>query len=307
MANVIETVGLARRFGHLYAVNGLNLQVPQGSTFALIGPNGAGKTTTLKVLMNLLKRTAGTAMVLGTDSRRIRPAILQRIGYISENQRLPDWMTPSELFAYCRPLYPTWDDALCRRLQTDLRLSSNAPLRQLSRGTRMKVALLASLAYAPEVVVLDEPFSGLDPLARDELAQALSSIGRDRPLTSLIASHDIEEIERLATWVGYIDQGRLLFAEPVESLLARHRLVEVGTPGGPAVAPPAVEGWLVQGMADGVLRFIDAHHDAPDATKRIAAAYPDLNLRTSPISLREIFIARARESGRVEALRGDTR
>ncbi len=110
MANVIETVGLARRFGHLDAVNGLNLQVPQGSTFALIGPNGAGKTTTLKVLVNLLKPTAGTATVLGTDSRRIGPAVLQRIGYISENQRLPDWMTPSELFAYCRPLYPTWDD-----------------------------------------------------------------------------------------------------------------------------------------------------------------------------------------------------
>ena len=173
MTNAIETVGLARRFGRLDAVNGLNLEVPQGSTFALIGPNGAGKTTTLKVLVNLLKPTAGTAMVLGTDSRRIGPTTLQRIGYISENQRLPDWMTPTELFAYCRPLYPTWDDALCRRLQTDLRLVSNAPLRQLSRGTRMKVALLASLAYAPELVVLDEPFSGLDPLARDELAQAI--------------------------------------------------------------------------------------------------------------------------------------
>jgi ABC-2 type transport system ATP-binding protein len=307
MANAIETVGLARRFGRLDAVNGLNLEVPQGSTFALIGPNGAGKTTTLKVLVNLLKPTAGTATVLGTDSRRIGPAVLQRIGYISENQRLPDWMTPTELFAYCRPLYPTWDDALCRRLQTDLRLVSNAPLRQLSRGTRMKVAVLASLAYAPELVVLDEPFSGLDPLARDELAQAISSIGRERPLTSLIASHDIEEIERLATWVGYIDQGRLLFAEPVESLLARHRLVEVGTPRGPAVAPPAVEGWLVQGMADGVLRFIDAHHDAPDAVQRITAAYPNLNLRTSPISLREIFIAQARESARAESLHGDAR
>jgi ABC-2 type transport system ATP-binding protein len=305
--DVIETVGLARRFGRLDAVNGLNLKVPEGSTFALIGPNGAGKSTTLKLLMNLLKPTGGTAMVLGVDSKRIGPAILQRIGYISENQRLPEWMTPTELFDYCRPLYPTWDDSLRRRLQAELRLSSEAPLRRLSRGTRMKAALLASLAYAPKMLVLDEPFSGLDPLARDELAQALSTIGRDRPVTSLIASHDIEEIERLATWVGYIDRGRLLFAEPTESLLARHRLVEVGTPGGPAVTPSVVKGWLVQGTADGVLRFIDAHHDAPDAIRRIAAAYPDFSLRTSPISLREIFIAQARESARAEALRGDSR
>lgn len=95
--DVIETVGLARRFGRLDAVNGLNLKVPEGSTFALIGPNGAGKSTTLKLLMNLLKPTGGRAMVLGADSKRIGPAILQRIGYISENQRLPEWMTPSEL------------------------------------------------------------------------------------------------------------------------------------------------------------------------------------------------------------------
>jgi ABC-2 type transport system ATP-binding protein len=253
MNDAIETTGLTRSFGRLDAVDRLNLRVPAGSMFALIGPNGAGKTTTLKLLVNLLKPTAGSATVLGVDSRRIGPRLLQRVGYISENKRLLDWMTPSELFSYCRPLYPTWDDALCHRLQTDLRLLSNAPLRELSRGTRMKVALLASLAYWPELVLLDEPFSGLDPLARDELAQALIAIAAERPLTALIASHDIEEIERLATWVGYIDQGRVLFVEPVASLLARHRLVEVGAPGGAPIDTPATPGWLVQGTVDGVL------------------------------------------------------
>ena len=106
MPNAIETVDLARRFGRLDAVNGLSLQVPAGSIFALIGPNGAGKTTAIKLLMNLLRPTAGSARVLGIDSRRLQPQHLQRIGYVSENQRLPDWMTPAQLFENCRPLYP---------------------------------------------------------------------------------------------------------------------------------------------------------------------------------------------------------
>jgi ABC-2 type transport system ATP-binding protein len=305
--HAIETVGLTRRFGKLEAISGLSLSVPTGRIFALIGPNGAGKTTTLKVLVNLLKPTSGSARVLGIDTRHIDRSILQRIGYVSENQRLLDWMTPTELFAYCRPLYPNWDDELRHRLQRDLRLSSNARLRDLSRGTRMKAALLASVAYRPELVLLDEPFSGLDPLARDELADALSMMASERPFTCLIASHDIDEIERLATWVGYIDQGRVLFSEPVAALLKRHRLVEVGTPGGGSIPRPAQEGWLVQGAAEGVLRFIDAHHDAPDAMDRIVAAYPALSVRTSPLSLREIFVAMARESARSEAIAGAAR
>src|SRR5262245_48581621 len=282
--HAIETVGLTRRFGKLDAVNGLSLHVPTGSIFALIGPNGAGKTTTLKILVNLLKPTAGRALVLGTDTQRIGPSLLQRVGYVSENQTLPDWMTPNELFAFCKPLYPNWDEALRQRLQIDLRLSSNAPLRNLSRGARMKAALLASVAYRPELVLLDEPFSGLDPLARDELADALTMMASERPFTCFIASHDIDEIERLATWVGYIDQGRVLFTEPVAALLKRHRLIEVGTPGGAPIPRPAQAGWLVQGEAEGVLRFIDAHHDAPDAMERITTAFSGASVRTSPLS-----------------------
>ena len=306
-SHAIETVALTRRFGALDAISGLNLRVPTGSIFALIGPNGAGKTTTLKILVNLLRPTAGSAHVLGTDTRRIGPSLLQRIGYVSENQRLPDWMNADQLFAYCRPLYPTWDGALCQRLRGDLRLSSNVRLRDLSRGTRMKAVLLASVAYRPELVLLDEPFSGLDPLARDELADVLLLMASEHPLTCLVASHDIDEIERLATCVGYIDQGRLLFSEPVASLLKRHRLIEVGTPGGPPIQRPTQAGWLVQGTAEGVLRFIDAHHDAPDAMELIEAAYPGVSVRTSPLSLREIFVAMARETARAEAMAGVTR
>ena len=296
MTIAIETADLARRFGRLEAVNGLNLQVPAGSIFALIGPNGAGKTTTIKLLMNLLRPTAGSARVLGIDSRRLQPQHLQRIGYVSENQRLPDWMTPGELFDYCRPLYPGWDDTLCRTLQDELGLTSDAPLRTLSRGTRMKAALLSSLAYRPDLILLDEPFTGLDPLVREELIRGLLEVASDRARTVLVSSHDIDEVERLADWVGYLDRGQLLFAEPVSSLLERFRLVEVVAPADRSPAMPANSDWIVQGAAGRTLRFVDTQHVAPGAGARIAAAFPGAEVRTSPLALREIFVTIARSS-----------
>jgi len=220
----IESTDLSRRFRRLDAVDGLNLRVPAGSIFGLVGPNGAGKTTTIKLLMNLVRPTRGSARVLDVDSRHLGPRHLQRIGYVSENQRLPEWMTLAELLAYCRPFYPTWDDALGRKLQSDLNVPLNVRLRTMSRGTRMKAALLVSLAYRPELIVLDEPFSGLDPLVRDELGRALRELAaahQPQPMTIFISSHDVEELERLVDWIGFIDRGRLIFAEPVASLLAR--------------------------------------------------------------------------------------
>ncbi len=301
MSSAIETTGLARTFGRLEAVRGLDLQVPAGSMFALIGPNGAGKTTTLKLLMNLVRPTRGSARILGVDSRRLGVAEFRRIGYVSENQQLPDWMTVDQLLEYCRPLYPTWDEGLCRKLRSDLGLTASVPLRHQSRGTRMKAALLSSLAYRPELVVLDEPFTGLDPLVREELVRGLLELPGQQPLTVLISSHDVEEVERLADWVGFMAGGRLLFAEPVASLLERFRLVEVIAAGD--AIPPSAErpGWLVQGISGRTLRFIDTTYRDEDSEAGMAAVFPGATIRTSPMSLREVFVALARMSGRAEA------
>ena len=294
MTCAIEASGLARRYRNLEAVQSLTLQVPTGSIFAFIGPNGAGKTTTIKMLMNLVRPSAGGARVLGVDSRRLGPAELRRIGYVSESQDLPDWMTPDELLAYVRPFYPTWDQALCDRLRRDLSLDTRTPLRRLSRGTRMKAALLASLAYRPELLVLDEPFTGLDPLVRDELIRALLELPDGRPFTAFVSSHDIDEVERLADRVGFIEGGRLMFAEPVASLLARCRLVEVVTPNGAPAAPKLAPAWLLQGVAGRTIRFVDTRHDE-EARHRVAAAFPGADVRVGPLSLREIFVALARQ------------
>jgi ABC-2 type transport system ATP-binding protein len=296
MTNAIETHDLTRRFGRTEAVMNLTLQVPAGSIFALLGPNGAGKTTTLKLLMNLLRATRGTATVLGADTRRLEARHFQRIGYVSENQRLPDWMTPAELFDYCRPFYPEWDDGLRRRLESELALASRTRLRTLSRGTRMKAALLASLAYRPDLVVLDEPFTGLDPVVRDELIRGLLDVSGDRPATVLISSHDIDDVERLADWVGFMRDGRLQFAEPVPALLRRFRLVEVVPPGDAAPPTPTAAQWLPRGTAGRTLRFVDTRHDDPDAAERIAAAFPGCDIQTFPMPLRDIFVTLARAS-----------
>jgi ABC-2 type transport system ATP-binding protein len=298
--NAVETRELTRTFGTLDAVRGLNLQVPEGSVFALMGPNGAGKTTTIKMLMNLIQSTSGGATVLGTDSRKLGVEQWQRIGYVSENQELPEWMTPSELLAYYRPFYPGWDDGLCRTLRDALGLSAAGPLKSLSRGTRMKAALLASLAFRPELVVLDEPFSGLDPLVRDELVRALLEMPGQRPWTVLVSSHDVDEVERLADWIGFMNNGRLTLAEPIESLLSRYSLIEVVGAGDEAPELPVVAGWELHGSAGRTLRFVDTRHDAPDAGARIAAAFPGASIRSSRMSLRDIFLSLARSSAREE-------
>jgi ABC-2 type transport system ATP-binding protein len=302
MTHAIETDQLSCSFGHVEAVNRLSIQVPSGSVFALIGPNGAGKTTTIKLLMNLLRPSSGSATVLGMDTRRLGAAELCRVGYVSENQELPDWMTPQELLEYVRPLYPGWDDRLVRQLQSDLGLRMPAPLRQLSRGTRMKAALLASLAYRPELIVLDEPFTGLDPLVRDELVRALLEVpGSQDSWTVFLSSHDVDEVERLADSVGFIADGQLILAEPVASLLARFRLVEVIAPDGPAPSLPVRADWIPRGSAGRTLSFVHTSCDTPAAEAQVTATFRGAVVRISPMSLRDIFVVLARPRSDQEA------
>lgn len=175
MNPVIETRELTRRFGSITVVDRVSLQIPAGCIFALIGSNGAGKSTLIGMLMNLLEPSAGPATLLGGDCRALSGDGFRRIGYIAEDQEQPDWMTVGQLLDYCRPFYPTWDAALATEMITRFALPLDRKLKHLSRGMRMKAVLTSSLAYRPELIVLDEPFSDLDPLARDEfVAKRLS-------------------------------------------------------------------------------------------------------------------------------------
>jgi ABC-2 type transport system ATP-binding protein len=297
MQYAIETEHLSRRYGRTEAVRDLTMSVPTGSVFALVGPNGAGKTTTIKVLMNLLEPSGGKASVLGVDSCRINPALLARIGYVSENQDLPDWLTVQGMADYCAPFYPTWDAGYARELAKQLDLDVTKRLKDCSRGMRMKAALLVSLAYRPELLIMDEPFAGLDALVREEFSQGILEVaGGERPWTVFVSSHDIDEVERLADWIGIINHGRLELAEPVSSLLGRFRQVEV-TCASAAAAVPATppSSWLLPQTAGPVLRFVDSTFKDDDLQAEIRGLVPDArDIQVAPMALRQIFITLAR-------------
>src|SRR5688572_13162493 len=252
--NIIETQNLTRRFGRMEAVHELSLAVPEGSVFALLGPNGAGKTTTLKLLMNLLSPTSGSARILGVDSRKLGERELAQIGYVSENQQLPVWMTVRQFLNYCRPFYPTWDRALEAKLLAQFALPETRKLSQLSRGMLMKAALLSSLAYRPKLLVLDEPFSGLDALVRDDFIRGVLEVSALGEWTVLVSSHDIEEVERLADHVAILEAGRLRLSERADDLQRRFRRVEVTDAPSSAVAVP---GWLDWQRAGLLTRFVE--------------------------------------------------
>ena len=295
--NIIETHNLTRRYGSNEAVHELNLTVKEGSVCSLLGPNGAGKSTTIKMLVNLLAPTSGDARVLGVDSRKLCPAQFAQIGYVSENQKLPLWMTVRELLDYCRPFYPTWDRGLERDLLRQLSLPEDQRLKNLSRGMLMKASLLSSLAYRPKLLILDEPFSGLDPLARDELVRGIIEVSLAGDWTVLVSSHDIEEVERMTDHVALLDSGRLRLSETAESLQARFRRTDVDLSLerlSAETAAPMPESWIELERSGQLVSFVDCAHDAVRSREACLARFPGSSMTTRPMTLREIFLTLAR-------------
>jgi ABC-2 type transport system ATP-binding protein len=216
MSAVVETLDLAKSYGGFGALHGLSLSMPQGSVFALVGASGAGKTTAIKILVNLITASRGQARILGVDTRALEPAVLAQVGYVSESQALPARLRVGQFFDYLRPCYSAWDRDLERELRSQLRLPAERRINALSHWMRLKLALACALAFHPKLLILDEPFSGLDALTRDEMiAQFLRE---PRETSILISSHELDEVERLATHVAFLDEGRLLFQGTLQAL-----------------------------------------------------------------------------------------
>jgi ABC-2 type transport system ATP-binding protein len=293
----IQTQGLTKRFGRVRALDGLDFSVPQGSVHALVGANGAGKTTLIKILMNIFRASDGTASVLGLDSRKISGKAFAAIGYVSENQDLPLWMRVGAFLAYLRPFYPTWDRQLEAQLIQQFDLPLDRKLKHLSRGMRMKAALASALAFRPKLVVLDEPFSGLDPMVRDELGKAL--LDRAADSTIFLSSHDLAEIEGFATHLAYLESGRLRLSEEMSSLLARFREVEV-TFDAPAVIPVNLPpNWLQFKASASIIRFVDDSFNEEELRAEISRQFgPVRNATFAPMTLRAIFLALAKSARR---------
>lgn len=295
--NAIETHNLTRRFERTEAVHALELAVPTGSVCALLGPNGAGKTTTIKMLVNLLVPSAGEARVLGVDSRHLGLRQFEQIGYVSENQRMPLWMTVRQLLNYCRPFYPTWDPGLERRLLSQMGLPLDRPLRNLSRGMLMKATLVSSLSYRPSLLILDEPFSGLDPLVREELVKGIIEVSDLGSWTVLVSSHDIEEVERMTDHVVLLDAGHMQLNEPTGVLQARFRRVEVDL--APESGAPIQPGWLEVERSGRRLSFIDSGYDAKSSPGSYAQIFPGAPAVCRAMTLREVFLTLARTNRQI--------
>lgn len=293
MNQAIRTDGLVKKFRRVEALRDLSLAVPEGAIYALVGPNGAGKTTAIKILMNIIRASSGRAEILGIDSTQLAGKKLCAIGYVSENQELPEWMRVGDFLAYLRPFYPTWDRSLEGELVKQFDLPLGRKLKHLSRGMKMKAALASSLAYHPKLIMLDEPFTGLDPLVRDELIQGL--LERAEEATILVSSHDLAEIESFASHVGYLEQGSLLFSEELPKLVERFREVELTYDAPPALPMKLPENWMQVGSSAGVIRFVETRFDPSQTMAQVRTVLGDPKDATfDPMSLRSIFLAMAK-------------
>jgi ABC-2 type transport system ATP-binding protein len=250
----------------------------------------------IKLLMNIFRPTSGSARVLGIDTHRLEGQAFNRIGYVSENQEMPEWMTVGAMLDYHRAFYPQWDRGLEQQLVRQFDLPLKRKLKHLSRGMKMKAAFASSLAYRPALIVLDEPFSGLDPLVRDELIEGL--IERAPETTIFLSSHDLAEIESFSSHVGYLEQGRLLFSEEMSVLSDRFREVTVTLDSPVTLTGKLPAAWLQAQVADCVVRFIHSQFDEREFADEIAKVFPSAkDVATDPMPLRQIFLAVAK-SGR---------
>jgi len=299
MSDVLTTHELSKRYRKHVALDKLSVSIPEGSVYALLGANGAGKTTALKLLMNLHPATSGEARVLGIDSRQLQGRHFEQIGYVSENQDLPGWMTMKYLLDYLKPFYPDWSDERVSELLMQFRLPMDRPIKHFSRGMQMKAMLASSLAYNPKLLILDEPFSGLDPLTREELIGALLECG---PQTSIVvSSHDLADIESFASHIGYLDQGKLEFGEELSTLTARFREMEV-TLDHPAMPTPWPAHWLRPESSPAVVRFVETHYDPERTEGEIRLLFRGVtNIEANPMPLRSIFVTLARKSQSIAA------
>jgi ABC-2 type transport system ATP-binding protein len=294
---VAEVGGLTHRYGDVSALVDVNLKIPEGAVYALLGPNGAGKTTLLQILMGLRRPTTGRVSLLGKELSQLSLEDRASIGYVAEGQPLPGWMTLEQLEAYLAPLYSTWDHALADELRRRFGLNPRRKIKTLSRGEHMKAALLCTLAPRPRLVLMDEPFTGMDALVKDELVRGLLESAGNEGWSVLISSHDLDELEALADWVGYLHGGKLRLSEPMEGLRERFKQIDVvlAEGAGPMLGKFPSE-WLSVERSARRISFLLAAGNGSEG-EELQRSFPEgarIDVRTA--SLREIFVGLARQA-----------
>lgn len=281
-------------------LNGLDLKVMPGECYTLLGSNGAGKSTLIKLLMNMIMRGDGYAAVQGTECHRLNHRNLQQIGFVSAEQELPLMLTVGGWLNQLAPLYPSWDRQFEKSLIELFDLDTSQRIRSLSRGMRMKVAVISAIAYRPPLLILDEPFSGLDALVKEELVASVLQIMESEQWTLFLASHDYDEIEKLTDRIGFLRDGRIQLNDSVDRLRSQYVRVRVSFKEAPheqqALTLP--EHWIDITSDRTEWSFVDSKFSNREKTeadvRNYLGSFDQLDLM--PNSLKDTFVSIVRHS-----------
>ncbi len=225
--NIIEIKNLTRRFGDKVALDDVTVSVERGIVYGLVGENGAGKTTLIKHILGLLRAKTGRVEVFGMDPTADPAGVLVRIGYLSEDRDLPEWMRIDELLRYNEPFYPNWDMAYANELCEMFELDKSQKIKSLSRGQRARTGLLAALAHRPDLLLLDEPSSGLDPVVRRDILGAIIRTVAQEGRTVLFSSHLLDEVERVADHVTMMHCGKIVLSDSLDNVKRSHHRLTI--------------------------------------------------------------------------------
>lgn len=292
---------VSRRFRRKLALDHVSLSVPRGVVFGFVGENGAGKTTLIKHMLGLLRAQSGTVRVFGEDPVKAPERVLARVGYLSENRDLPDWMRVRELILFTQAFYPDWDPAYAEELRLTFDLDPTIKVKDLSRGQRAQMGLLLALAHRPELLVLDEPSSGLDAVVRQDILTAVIRTVADEGRTVFFSSHLLDEVERMADHVAFLHEGRLVDTAPLTELKAKYRVFTLHFEK-PCPTAPKFDGALsIEGSG---LEWTFLCEGDPDAAPRAASQLGATLVEQGEPSLEEIFVARVKGQRAQRALSG---
>ena len=286
---LVDVQRLTRKFDSKVALDDLSLIVPRGGIFGLIGGNGAGKTTLIRHLLGMLKVQTGSVRMFGLDPVENPVGVLGRIGYLSEDRDLPNWMRIYELMRYTQAFYPNWDPKYAEELREAFDLDPKAKVKSLSRGQRARAGLLVALAHRPDLLMLDEPSSGLDPIVRRDILGAIIRTIADEGRTVFFSSHLLDEVERVADRVAIIHQGRILLTASMDEIKETHRRMTLRFQQTMSQAP-ALLGTLVCEGGGAEWTYVCSGESAQ--LRRAAEAIGATVVDDSSLTLDEIFVSR---------------
>ena len=286
---IIETNGLGRRYGTRWVVDGLDLKVPKGAVYGFLGLNGAGKSTTIRMLMGLIRRHSGDVKVLGFDPSKDGVEVKRSVGYVAEAPSFYEWMTIDDICSFASTYRKKdWDQKKANELITRFRVPHNTKLKDMSKGQRAKTSLVLAMAYNPELLILDEPTGGLDPVARREFVEGVLAEYQEEGKTIFISSHLVNELSGLVDHVGIIFEGQLLLSQSSEEFMSSVKKIKL-TFNGPAPADIVCEG-IMRCKTDAREAVVSVRNYNEQVVSQQLQNYNPLTIEVEGLNLEDAFV-----------------